>query len=93
VNGGNYDTRPPGEGTWSVFAAKVVEQRDAALERVAGLEAALRPFAAFPLPGGPGGDACYSEATARGFAAAEGKGWVDTAFAGVFDKAEDATVR
>ena len=33
-------------------------------------------------------DACYSEAAARGFAPAETKGWVETAFAGVFDKAE-----
>ena len=54
--GPNYDNRPPGEGTWSVFAEKVVRQRDDALARVAELEAALRPVAAFPLPGGPGGD-------------------------------------
>lgn len=32
----------PGEGTWSVFAGKVVEERDAARERVADLEKQLQ---------------------------------------------------
>ena len=33
----------PGEGTWSVFAAKVVEERDALREKVSSLEAERVP--------------------------------------------------
>lgn len=29
-NSYQYDTRPPGEGTWAVFAEKVVAERDEA---------------------------------------------------------------
>ena len=31
-NTGNYPTTPPGEGTWSVFAEKVVRERDDLIE-------------------------------------------------------------
>jgi len=37
----------PGEGTWSVFAQKVVEERDALREKVASLEAELACAKAF----------------------------------------------
>ena len=39
----------PGEGTWSVFAAKVVEERDALREKVSSLEAERVPDEQRPI--------------------------------------------
>lgn len=41
-----YPTAPPGEGTWSVFAEQVVEQRDKVLAEKAELELAFRSVVA-----------------------------------------------
>lgn len=42
----------PGEGTWSVFAQKVVEERDRAREQVAMLRAALQERGCRPIANG-----------------------------------------
>lgn len=42
----------PGEGTWSVFAEKVVEERDRAREQVAMLRAALKERGCRPIANG-----------------------------------------
>ena len=42
----------PGEGTWSVFALSVVDQRDRAREQVAMLRAALKERGCRPIASG-----------------------------------------